>query len=149
MLFGSAFFKDRTWTLTFQDPQNSQLLLKQTPALFTWCTCTLVWICPSGKGLFRALESRVKYLWHIHGPQGCQAGGEGFKLNLPEEGNLSPCHSYQFDACVGNRCPEPGEGSARECLKCGIKEFQPLQIVSWLHSGPRLNVSIQDIFHGE
>lgn len=26
-------------------------------------------------------------------------------------GNLSPSHSYQFDASASNRCPDPGEGS--------------------------------------
>jgi len=35
----------------------------------------------------------------------------GFKLQVPEEGNLSPYHCYQFDAGASSRCLEPGEGS--------------------------------------
>ena len=41
----------------------------------------------------------------------CQAGEEGFKLEMLGEGNLNPSHSYQFDARASNRCPEPGEGT--------------------------------------
>ncbi|GAB0182153.1 hypothetical protein GRJ2_000680600 [Grus japonensis] len=37
--------------------------------------------------------------------------GKDSGAQLPEEGNLNPSHSSQFDASASNRCPELGEGS--------------------------------------
>jgi len=36
---------------------------------------------------------------------------QDFKLNLPEEGNLSPSHCCQFDTIASSSCPEPGKAS--------------------------------------
>lgn len=137
-LFCSASFKNRTWTPTFQNPQNFHSDRHWLCGLTAHAPCIDLY---KHKVTLQILSNKTeavvmqrKYCAHV-GHRLAKLVRRALKL--PGERNINPLHSYQIDGVLARdaQSPEGDYRSAGERLKSITKEFLPLQLVSQFHWG--------------